>query len=212
MLFLSRSYSLDIMYDEHKYNLYQKIIKKIKKLEELFENKNGYNFLFWIKKKILFFQLKKKITYFIDYLINKENISFSLIEDQRIEKNLLKGGFLKKIYVDLFGVLKNNELEIEYFYNNIDRYHKLLLNETGNLVEEYVFFSCHKLVRDNTLEVDGKNGNIIIYKILSDADFQKEAIKKLEEELKELFYATKYSEIVEEISDLKDIFDTVLKF
>jgi len=68
----------------------------------------------------------------------------------------------------------------------------------------------NKLVRDNIPEIIEKSGFEFKTRILTNEEFQKELIKKLLEESKELAEITERDELLEELADVFEVLDYIL--
>jgi predicted house-cleaning noncanonical NTP pyrophosphatase (MazG superfamily) len=70
-----------------------------------------------------------------------------------------------------------------------------------------------KLVRDKIPEiVEGRTGEKVKTRIMEDEEYRKYLLKKVEEEAHELTDAKNKEYIVEELSDLMELIDTIIEF
>lgn len=72
-------------------------------------------------------------------------------------------------------------------------------------------FKQHKLWRDKALEFVIKNGTIANWRTLDDADFDKKLREKLREEAIEVLEAKNKAELTEELADVYEVIDSLLK-
>lgn len=63
----------------------------------------------------------------------------------------------------------------------------------------------NKLVRDNIPTIIENNGEQAFTEILNDVDYEKELLKKLEEETKEVVGASSKVELLEELADVYEV-------
>lgn len=68
----------------------------------------------------------------------------------------------------------------------------------------------NKLVRDNIPNIIKSNNEIPTYRVLSNAEYQKELYKKLQEECQELINASTAEDIVEESADVLEVVKAIL--
>lgn len=68
-----------------------------------------------------------------------------------------------------------------------------------------------KLIRDRIPEIIAADGRIVDTRTLDDEEFLRYLLKKVIEEAEELAHATTKSNMLEEIADVREILDTLLK-
>lgn len=164
------------------------------------------NFIFsWFWKKNYHLTSIDTIKSILYEYAEYEEITNTEIEECRERKNEIKGGFFKKIFIELFFFPQTATEEMLYYRENQSRYPELSINTDGFISKNYTIFSCHKLVRDNQILILEKENCIAVYKVLSDREYQQALVKKLSEEYSELELATTREQITEEIADLLDI-------
>ncbi|MFW6298069.1 MAG: phosphoribosyl-ATP pyrophosphohydrolase [Bacillota bacterium] len=69
----------------------------------------------------------------------------------------------------------------------------------------------NKLIRDNIPEIIQKSGKHCEVRTLDEVSFKKELKKKLIEESKELSEAETKEDLVNELADVKELYETILK-
>lgn len=200
------------MNNELKILLYKKLLERAKKLYQLYriEEYQSLHFFyrwygFFLRKWHMCF-LGAAFQKFLDYMSDCVSITEAEIEEASLKKISLKGKFDKKIYVEIVGIAENNSQDVKYFKDNVDRYPEISFSSSMILPEKYLFFGCHKLVRDNVLTIEHESGNIVFYKILNSEDFKYAIIDKFIEEITELCEAKSRSNIIEEIGDSREVF------
>lgn len=205
------------MNNEIKLFLYNKVIEKVLKIKKLYRkelllNLNFFgNIFFSLFKKYYFYRLKKSLKIFIEYIKKSSDLFEEEINEVRDKKYILKGGFEKRLYIDLIGVSEDNYEDLIYFRENADRYKELLVHQKEDIIKKYFYFVCHKLARDNVFIVGENNKNIILYKILDVEEYKEAVFEKFSEELLELLEAKTKQNMIEEIGDVEDILDLLLK-
>lgn len=69
----------------------------------------------------------------------------------------------------------------------------------------------NKLVRDNIPKIIEQNGEKPIIKILSDKEYKKELLKKLQEECSEVITAENQDQLLEELADVYEVLNALAR-
>lgn len=79
------------------------------------------------------------------------------------------------------------------------------MNLKNRVIKKY-----NKLIRDKTVKIIEKDGEIAYWRILNKKEFLEALKKKILEETKELVRAKKREEIINEIVDVQELIDTLI--
>jgi predicted house-cleaning noncanonical NTP pyrophosphatase (MazG superfamily) len=138
----------------------------------------------------------------IDYA-KEHHITQGEIIAYQEEKNGIRGSFYNKIFCYLF-LLHHTDQRVNEYRKKHAEYSEIKMTP-NSYSNDYIAFSCNKLVRDKVPERISKQGGVLYYKLLSHGDFQKALEEKLIEEYEELYHAQNKNEIIEESADLLEI-------
>ena len=73
--------------------------------------------------------------------------------------------------------------------------------------DDYIGYSCNKLIRDRIPEIAINKNQFLFYRYLNSMELKDELCKKIMEEYQELIQAKTREEIVEETADLLEVLD-----
>lgn len=171
--------------------------------------------LFLIKNYIESIVIEKNLI-FVPYIIQSifdyaldNNINDEVLKKFKLQKKKDRGGFDNKIFCYIF-LMHKLDNSIEEYRKKSSQYSEILMSNNV-YSNEFITFTCNKLVRDKLPERMLLENRIAFYRYLNGLEFTDALLKKLLEEYNELLHAKTQIEIIEESADMLEVLDTLLQ-
>jgi predicted house-cleaning noncanonical NTP pyrophosphatase (MazG superfamily) len=169
--------------------------------------------LFLIKNYIESILIEKNLM-LVPYIIHEikdyaldNNITNEVLQGFKLQKKKERGGFDNKVFCYLFLIHKLDNSILEY-RNKSNQYSEIFMSNNF-YSNEYIAFTCNKLVRDKLPERMVLENRIAFYRYLKGIEFTEALLKKLLEEYNELFHAKTEIEIIEEAVDMLEVLEAL---